>query len=39
MHKMIPWASPKLFDLEKKLVLQALKSNWIWGVLYWEIGK
>ena len=37
MEKLIPWASPKLFDLEKKLVLDALKSNWISGGYY--IGK
>ena len=34
MQKFIPWASPKLFSLEKKLVLDALNSNWISGGYY-----
>ena len=34
MQKVIPWASPKLFSLEKKLVLDALNSNWISGGHY-----
>ena len=36
MQRFIPWASPKLFNLEKKLVLDALKSNWISGGYYIE---
>jgi len=34
MNKFIPWASPKLFGLEKKLIKKAIKSNWISGGVY-----
>jgi len=34
MNKFIPWAEPKLFNLEKKLIIKAIKSNWISGGLY-----
>lgn len=34
MNKFLPWANPKLFTLEKKLILKAIKSNWISGGLY-----
>ena len=34
MSKFIPWASPKLFGLEKKLIQKAIQSNWISGGIY-----